>query len=119
MLPEERDPAYLWDMLEAAREVDDMLKGHDMAVFLANRVLLRATERGIEIVGEAARRVSSSYQQAHPEVPWQQIIGQRNILVHKYGQIDHTMLYKTAIEDIPALIILLENLLPPLEEYRS
>ena len=112
MLPEERDPAYLWDMLEAAREVDDMLKNHDMAAFLADRVLLRATERGIEIIGEAARRVST----AHPEIPWRNIIGQRNILAHEYGQIDHELLYKTAVEDIPALIVQIQSLLPPLEE---
>ena len=116
MLPEERDPAYLWDMLEAAGEVDDMLKDHDMAAFLADRVLLRATERGIEIIGEAARRVSTAYTTAHPEIPWRNIIGQRNILAHEYGQIDHTLLYKTAAEDIPTLITQLQALMPPLEE---
>jgi uncharacterized protein with HEPN domain len=115
MLPEERDPAYLWDMLEAVREMDDMLKDHDMAAFLANRVLLRATERGIEIIGAAARRVSKAYTVAHPEMPWRNIIGQRNILAHEYGQIDHELLYKTALEDIPRLIDQIEALLPPLE----
>jgi uncharacterized protein with HEPN domain len=116
MQPEERDPAYLWDMLEAAREVDDMLKDHDEAAFLANRVLLRATERGIEIIGAAARRVSTAYTAAHPELPWRNIIGQRNILANEYGQIDHELLYKTGAEDIPGLIVLLEELLPPLDE---
>ena len=116
MRPEDRDPAYLWDMLEAAKEVEGMLRDYDIAAYLENRILLRATERSIELVGEAARRVSSTYQQAHPEIPWREIIGQRNILAHEYGQIDHTMLYKTAAEDIPTLIILLAELLPPLED---
>lgn len=116
MQPEDRDPAYLWDMLEAAREVGDMLKDHDMAAFLADRVLLRATERSVEIIGEAARRVSSHYTEAHPEIPWRNIIGQRNILAHEYGQIDHGLLYKTAVEDIPTLIVLLEELMPPLDD---
>ncbi len=67
-------------------------------------------------MGEAARRLSSSCQEAHPDIPWREIIGQRNILAHEYGQIDHELLYKTAIEDIPPLIAQLEELLPPLEE---
>lgn len=70
----------------------------------------------MEIIGEAARRVSASYMAAHPEIPWRMIIGQRNILVHEYGQIDHELLYKTAVEDIPALITMIQALLPPLEE---
>ncbi|VAW74638.1 hypothetical protein MNBD_GAMMA15-2164 [hydrothermal vent metagenome] len=115
MQPEARNPAYLWDMLQAAREVEAMLEDHDLPAFLANRVLLLATERSVEIIGEAARRVSTSYRDAHPEIPWRKIIGQRNILTHEYGQIDHELLYKTVAEDIPVLIMQIQDLLPPLE----
>jgi len=114
MLPEDRDPAYLWDMLEAAKEADSMLAEYDLSAFLADRVMLRAIERIIEIIGESARRVSASYQQTHPEIHWREIIGQRNILAHEYGQIDHELLYKTATEDIPDLITVIESLLPAL-----
>lgn len=115
MQPEERDAAYLWDMLEAAREVDGMLENCDLPAFLANLVLIRAIERSVEIIGEAARRVSPLYRDAHPELPWRLIIGQRNILAHEYGQIDHELLYRTATEDIPKLINQIQELLPPLE----
>jgi uncharacterized protein with HEPN domain len=54
MLPEERDAAYLWDMLSAAREVCDMLKDFSVERFQAERVVMRATERCIEIIGEDA-----------------------------------------------------------------
>jgi uncharacterized protein with HEPN domain len=57
-----------------------------------------------------------SYQAAHSEIPWREIIGQRNILAHEYGQIDHELLYKTVTEDIPSLISQIEVLLPPLDE---
>lgn len=115
MQPEERDAAYLWDMLQAAREVQTMLEDHDLASFLGSRVLLRAVERSVEIIGEAAGRVSQPFRTAHPEIPWRMIIGQRNILAHEYGQIDHELLYKTAVEDVPKLIRQIEALLPPLE----
>ncbi len=73
-------------------------------------------ERCLEMIGEAARRVSSEFQEKHPEIPWREIIGQRNILAHEYGEIDYEILYRTAKEDIPALIDILGELLPPLEE---
>jgi uncharacterized protein with HEPN domain len=116
MRPEDRDPAYLWDMLQAAQEVVSMLDNVDLAAFLADRILLRASERTIEIIGEAARCVTPGYQNAHPEIPWREITGQRNLLAHEYGQIDHELLYKTAREDIPVLIKTITNLLPPLDD---
>ena len=116
MRPEERDAAYLWDMLEAAREVQQMIGGSAVDDFLKNRVLMRATERTVEIIGEAAGRISDGFKEAHPEVPWRQIKGQRNILAHEYGQIDHQLLFKTATIDVPALIARLERLLPPIED---
>ena len=79
MRPEERNPAYLWDMLQAAKEIELMLAGRDMAAFLNSLVLIRALERCVEIIGEAARRVSNTYTTAHPEIPWREIIGQRNM----------------------------------------
>ncbi len=86
-------------MLQGAKEVESMLEDHDLAAFLAGRVLIRANERGVEIIGEAARRVSATYVAAHPEIPWREIIGQHNVLAHEYGQIDHELLYKTASQD--------------------
>jgi len=115
MRPEDRNPAYLWDMLQAAKEVEEMLEDNDLGAFLSSTILLRATERSVEIIGEAACRVTVAYRGMHPEIPWRMIIGQRNILAHEYGQIDHELLYKTAADDIPALIIQLKELLPPLE----
>ena len=115
MRPEERDAAYLWDMLQAAKEVDLITGKHDMSSFLGDIVLIRALERSVEIIGEAAKRVSSSFMLSHPEIPWRQIIGQRNILAHEYGQIDYEMLFNTATNDIPELIVLIERCLPPLE----
>ena len=62
MLPEERDAAYLWDMLQAAREVDSMMENHDLPVFLGDRVLVLALERGIEIIGEVLEKAGAGLQ---------------------------------------------------------
>ncbi|RMD68251.1 MAG: DUF86 domain-containing protein [Gammaproteobacteria bacterium] len=111
MQPDERDAAYLWDMLQACEEIEAMLAGHDLAAFLENRMLQRAIERDIELVGEAARRLSEAFRERHPEIPWREVIGQRNILAHEYGRIDHELLFKTAAEDIPLLAQHLRRLL--------
>ena len=116
MRPEDKDPAYLWDMRQAASEVITILKNHDLQKFLSNRVVVLAVERSIEIVGEAARCLSTAFQKAHPEIPWREIIGQRNILAHEYGQIDHEILYKTVIEDIPVLVKQLDNILAKIDD---
>lgn len=109
---EERDAAYLWDMLSAAREVQGMLHGISLEQFESELTVMRATERCIEIIGEAARRVSKTAQLSHIDIPWSDLIGQRNILAHEYGQIDYELLFKTATEDVPQLIEILERLVP-------
>jgi uncharacterized protein with HEPN domain len=113
MAPEEQDAAYLWDMLQAAREAVEILGELDARAFKQDKLRCRAIERTVEIIGEAARKVSRSYQTAHPEIPWRDIIGQRNILAHEYGQLDHGLLYKTVRDDIPQLVATLSKLLPP------
>lgn len=112
MQPEERDVAYLWDMLSAAREVQKIAGNLTLEVFQSDIVRMRATERCLEIVGEAALRVSKTYQQSRAEIPWSDIVGQRNILAHEYGQIDYEILHKTVTDDIPRLIAAIERLLP-------
>lgn len=111
----ERDPAYLWDMHAAALEVVRILDGVSLRAFTTSILLCRATERCLEIIGEAARRVSPECIEANPHIPWRDIIGQRNILAHEYGQVDHELVYRTAIRDIPVLLGQLEALLSAVE----
>jgi uncharacterized protein with HEPN domain len=82
-----RDPAVIFDMLDAARSVLRMTRDVSFQEFVTDRKLYRAIEREIEIIGEAADRVSKPLQKAHPEVPWAKIIGTRNRLVHEYDEI--------------------------------
>jgi uncharacterized protein with HEPN domain len=107
----DKDLAYLWDMLEAAKETADITAGLSLEQFLQTQIVIRATERTLEIIGEAARRVSAEFCVAHPEIAWRMIIGQRNVLAHEYGRIDYEILYKTVTEDIPVLIAHLEKIL--------
>ena len=111
MKPESRDKAYLWDMLQAADEVREICRGFTIETIGGDRRTLLALERLMELIGEAARRVSDEFQRAHPEIAWRKIIGLRNVLAHEYGRIDHRRLFLAATEDTVALSHILGALL--------
>jgi uncharacterized protein with HEPN domain len=113
MQREDRAAAYLWDMVQAARDAFDIVAGITGEQLGRDRVRMLALERSMELIGEAARRVSAGYCESHPQIPWREIIGLRNILAHEYGRIDHARLYSTALKELPGLIKALETLLPP------
>jgi uncharacterized protein with HEPN domain len=115
MLPDDTDAAHVWDMCEAAREALSFVHGLTYEDFLADARARRAVERDLEILGEAARRVSSPLQNAHPEIPWRDIIGQRNILAHDYGNVMPGLVWESATHDLADLISKLERLMPPSE----
>ena len=108
-----RDDAYLLDMLLAARKVQDFTQNVTGEQFRSDELTQNAVMRQIQIIGEAARKVSLQYQQEHPEVPWQGIIGMRNRLVHEYFRIIPERVWDVAEQDIPELIRLIKPLVPP------
>ncbi len=104
MQPEQRDAAYLWDMLDAAQTVEQLSAGLNFTQYSNDRRTQLAVERSFEIIGEAAGKVSTSFRNDHPEIPWRQIIGQRNVLIHEYGEIKQERVWKVVRENIPILI---------------
>jgi uncharacterized protein with HEPN domain len=84
-----------------------------------NIILVRALSYSIGIIGEAASRVSQEYRDATPNIPWQQIIGMRNFLIHDYAGVDLDILWNTATKSIPSLIAELESILPPKSDMNN
>jgi uncharacterized protein with HEPN domain len=113
MRPEERDPAYLLDIVLAARAAIDYLGLRDLSALEQDPVVLSAIEHQLIVLGEAARRVSDGTKQRHAEIPWSNAVGMRNILVHEYGRVDVGEVARTVREDLPGLTAQLEPLLPP------
>ena len=114
MRPEQRDAAYLWDMLEAAKGVVELTAGLEYCDYLGDRKTQLAVEREVEIIGEAARRVSKPFQVSQAEIPWRKIIAQRHVLAHEYGEIRQDRMWAVATVHIPELIAQLTPLIPPL-----
>lgn len=110
MPPDPCDRARLWDMLDATHAASDFVKDMKFETFVDDRKTRNAVERNLEIIGEAARGVSSSTREAYPVIPWRAIIGLRNIIAHEYGAIRHENIWRICVNRLPALIKALESM---------
>ena len=119
MKPEARDGGYLWDMLDSARETTELMQGFTLKMLLADARTRRALERTLEVRGEAASRVSAPMRDAHADIPWTKIIGQRNVIAHGYAVIDYGRLFQTVTSDLPRLVAYLERVVDELGKGRE
>jgi uncharacterized protein with HEPN domain len=98
------------DMLDHAREAVTLLDGRSRDDLEHDRVLSLALVRLLEVVGEAVNRIPQKVQVEHPEIPWSEIIGMRNRLIHGYGSIDLDIVWQIVIADLPPLVNALEKI---------
>lgn len=115
--PDESQDAYIWDALTAARNVRWIVADVAVERYVGDLLLESATERQLEIVGEALRnlrRVDEALAERIPHV--HKIIGMRNILVHGYAQVDSLTVWTAATTDVSTLIPVLECLLGECEQ---
>jgi uncharacterized protein with HEPN domain len=101
---QERDRIRLRHMLQAAQEAVGFARGCSRLNLDTDRKLVLALVKAIEIVGEAAAQVSLEAQNEIPDLPWRDIIGMRNRLVHAYFDINLDILWNTVEQDLPPLI---------------
>ncbi|HSQ73825.1 MAG TPA: DUF86 domain-containing protein [Rubrivivax sp.] len=100
----ERDSTlYLRDMVEFCERVIAYTAGHDLPAFLADRMRYDATLRNLELIGEAATHVPMATRDQAPELPWRQVIGTRNRLIHAYLGIEPELVWVIATRSVPSL----------------
>ncbi len=107
------DALYLEHMLTTARKIVARASGLARDRYDSDEDVQIVFTHLVQVVGEAAARVSPATRAAHPEIPWQQIVGMRNRLVHDYLFVDLEILWTVVTERIPELIDLLESHIPP------
>ena len=105
------DKTLLRDMIEAARSAIAAIEGSEQAALAADHVWALGLVKCLEIVGEAAGRLSADLRARHPAIPWGQIIAMRNRLVHAYFEIDDEQVWKALTEDLPPLLEQWEKIL--------
>lgn len=107
----QRDQASLLDMLDAARLAVQYIAGKSYADFVSDLQCQDAVIRRIELIGEAARRVSAETQDLHPQLPWREMVSMRNLMIHQYDEIDLSVVWDTVNRDLPGLIESLREIL--------
>ncbi|MBI5283686.1 MAG: DUF86 domain-containing protein [Chloroflexi bacterium] len=106
------DDALFLDMLVHARRVAAKVSGVTRSDFDENDDLQLALVYLIQVIGEAASRLTAEQRASHPDVPWRDIIGMRHVVVHDYFRIDLDVVWDTANLGIPDLIAALERIVP-------
>ena len=106
----DEDRVRLDHMIGAAENAMEFVSGRERSELDTNRMLLFAVVRAVEILGEAASKISEESRSAHGAVPWKAIIGMRNRLVHAYFDINTQTVWETATVEIPAILPLLRQL---------
>ena len=105
MSPDESsDTATLNDLVSACLRVMDYVHGASRSDLDQDNRLLSACCYQIAVIGEAVKRLSLTIRSKHPEIPWKDIAGMRDRLIHSYDSVDMDELWKTATEDVPALL---------------
>jgi uncharacterized protein with HEPN domain len=105
------DRVYLMHIRDSLREVQTFIRGESYESFLKNRMVQNAVMRSFEVVGEAARLISSELRESHPKVPWCLMSDFRNKLIHDYFGLDLEVIWRTATEDTPVLLQQIDELI--------
>jgi uncharacterized protein with HEPN domain len=111
----QHDQAYLLDILLASMKAIEFVSNLTYQEFLDSELHQNAVIRPLEIIGEAARKISGETKSQYPQIPWGEMIGMRNRLIHEYLDVDLSTVWDTIQEDLPPLISIIESLVPPEE----
>jgi len=105
------DRTRLRHILDAARDALTFARGKEISDLYGDKQLTLALFKCIEIIGEAASRVSITTRESLPDIPWGNIIGMRNRLVHVYFDVDAELVFETVQDELPPLIEKIERIL--------
>lgn len=107
-----RDQESLIDIAKAIQSILRYTKGIDQSALETNDEKLSAILYQIAIIGEATKRISPLFRQKHPEIPWREMAGIRNVIIHEYDQLDFEIIWSVIETKLPEILSLIEILLP-------
>ncbi len=93
----------LQDILDAVRDIEEFVTGLNRNSLARDKKTLFAVAKALENIGEAVKQVPSAVRRKHPDVPWKDMAGMRDVLIHDYFGVDAEIVWKTVREDLPPL----------------
>jgi uncharacterized protein with HEPN domain len=99
------------DILISIEKIQRYAKGMNWNQFKKNELVIDAIIRNLEIIGEATKNIPLSFRRSHPDIPWNEMSGMRNILIHEYSGVDVKIIWHTTKKYLPLLQKQLENLI--------
>lgn len=99
------------DIVDSLELIFEYVRDVDSDSWEDNRKTIDAVIRNIEIIGEAATHIPEDIREQHPDIPWHQMIGMRNILIHEYFGVDIDVLWQTIQDDLPTLLTEIKRLM--------
>ncbi|MBC7330833.1 MAG: DUF86 domain-containing protein [Synergistetes bacterium] len=94
---------YLEHILQECEFLIEESKEIGFEDFIKNPVLMRAFVRSLEVIGEAVKNLPAEFREKYPEIPWKEIAGMRNKLIHEYFGVNYKIVWKTIEREIPSL----------------
>jgi len=102
---------YITHILDAISSIESQMEEVTRKQFDESEILQGFIERKLEIIGEATKRISDDFKKQHPQIPWKDMAGMRDILIHQYTGVDEDIVWKTVIQKIPRLKEQIEKIL--------
>ena len=107
----DRDLVYLSHIFEQCEVILDVSKRISFDEFFSDKIYQNAVIRSLEVIGEAAKQVSAEFRRQHPELPWREMAGTRDRLIHGYFSVNLEEIRIMMQDDIPALYIQIKEIL--------
>ena len=107
---------YVEDIIGAMEDAMSFVEGMDYDDFAKDKRTIYAVIRALEVIGEAVKKIPNSVRKRHPEIPWKDMAGMRDKLIHEYFGVDLRRVWKTVKENIPNLKPLFERILKDFEQ---
>lgn len=116
-MPKDKDDVvYLRDAIDAINDILRFIEGIEFEEYQRNDLLRAATERKLEILGEASKNLSQEFRAAHDQVPWRNMIDLRNVIAHDYGELIYFRIWQVVTNHLPPILRYLREIMDEIDQ---